>query len=83
MVQPKKLSAPTLPRIVLPRCSASCSSMSQEIDLEEKSGFYGETPCSSSRSSPDLVYDLHGQHDSDFPDSGLRAWLVVLGVRSL
>lgn len=70
------------PRLVSPRCLASsCWSMTQEIDLEEKSGFYGETP--SPHSSPDLVYHLHAQHDSDFPDSGLRAWLVVLGVSSL
>ncbi|KAN0116615.1 MFS general substrate transporter [Russula decolorans] len=51
--------------------------MSQEIDLEEKSDFYSEAPCSSPHSSPDLVYHLHAQ--DDFPDGGLRAWLVVLG----
>jgi hypothetical protein len=54
--------------------------MSQEIDLEEKGDFYGEAPCSTPHSSPDLVYHLHAQ--DDFPDGGLRAWLVVLGVRS-
>ena len=56
--------------------------MSQEIDLEEKNDFYSEGPCSSPHSSPDrdLVYQLHAQ--DDFPDGGLRAWLVVLGVRS-
>jgi hypothetical protein len=54
--------------------------MSQEIDLKEKSDFYGEAPRSSPPSSPDLVYHQHAQ--DDFPDGGLRAWLVVLGVRS-
>jgi hypothetical protein len=54
--------------------------MSQEIDFEEKSDLSGEAPRSSPHSSPDLVYRLHAQ--DDFPDGGLRAWLVVLGVRS-
>ena len=55
--------------------------MSQETDLEEKSDFSGEASSSTPRSSPDLVYNLHAQ--DDFPDGGLRAWLVVFGVRSL
>lgn len=56
--------------------------MSQEIDLEKKTDFYGEGPRSSPHSPPDrdFVYQLHAQ--DDFPDGGLRAWLVVLGVRS-
>lgn len=51
--------------------------MSQETDLEEKCDVYGEAPSSSLNSSPDLVHKLHAQ--DDFPDGGLRAWLVVLG----
>jgi hypothetical protein len=39
-----------------------------------------ETPLSSPLSPSETVYHLHAQ--DDFPDGGLRAWLVVLGVRS-
>ena len=39
------------------------------------------TPLSSPLSPSEAVYHLHDQ--DDFPDGGLRAWLVVLGVRSL
>jgi hypothetical protein len=39
-----------------------------------------EVPSSSSLSPSETVYHLHAQ--DDFPDGGLRAWLVVLGVRS-
>jgi hypothetical protein len=40
-----------------------------------------EAPCSGSPSPSEMVYHLHAQ--DDFPDGGLRAWLVVLGVRLL
>lgn len=40
-----------------------------------------EAPFSGSLSPSETVYNLHAQ--DDFPDGGLRAWLVVLGVRSL
>ncbi len=53
--------------------------MSQIIDLEEKSDFCGEISNSSVHSTGDLVYHLHDQNE--LPDGGLRAWLVVLGVR--
>jgi hypothetical protein len=55
--------------------------MSQKIDLEGKSNSYSEKSNSSVHSTGDLVYRLHDQNDS--PDGGLRAWLVVLGVRYL
>ncbi len=38
-----------------------------------------EAPCSGSISSTEKAYNLHAQ--DDFPDGGMRAWLVVLGVR--
>ena len=38
-----------------------------------------DAPCSKALSSSEMVYYLHTQ--DDFPDGGLRAWLVVLGVR--
>ena len=49
---------------------------------KEKVEVYCEvgTPLSSPLSPSETVYHLHA-HD-DFPDGGLRAWLVVLGVRS-
>ena len=50
------------------------------IDLEEKSNFGGESPNSGSHSSRDHL--CHQNAQGDFPDGGLRAWLVVLGVRS-
>ena len=40
-----------------------------------------DVPSSGPLSSSETVYRLHAQ--DDFPDGGLRAWLVVLGVRSL
>jgi hypothetical protein len=40
-----------------------------------------EVPLSGPLSPSETVYRLHAQ--DDFPDGGLRAWLVVLGVRSL
>ncbi len=40
-----------------------------------------EAPYSGSPSPSEMVYRLHAQ--DDFPDGGLRAWLVVLGVRLL
>ena len=40
-----------------------------------------EAPFSGPLSPSETVYHLHAQ--DDFPDGGLRAWLVVLGVRSL
>ena len=47
-----------------------------------KGDFYCEAPSSSSfpPSKTVPVHYLHAQ--DDFPDGGLRAWLVVLGVRS-
>ena len=66
--------------MVLPHWTDGLS-MSQEIDLEEKSDSYSKASYSSPHSSPDLAYHLHAQ--DDFPDGGLRAWLVVLGVSSL
>ncbi|KAH9955222.1 MFS general substrate transporter [Russula dissimulans] len=36
-----------------------------------------ETQCTSSLSHPETAFHLHAQED--FPDGGLRAWLVVLG----
>lgn len=45
----------------------------------EKQAIYPETPCSGSFPPSETVYNLHTQ--DDFPDGGLRAWLVVLGVR--
>jgi hypothetical protein len=38
-----------------------------------------EAPCSKSVSTKETVRNLHVK--DDFPDGGLRAWLVVLGVR--
>ena len=46
---------------------------------KEKVDIYCETPCSDSISPSETVYYLHAQ--DNFPDGGLRAWLVVLGVR--
>jgi hypothetical protein len=40
-----------------------------------------EAPLSGPLFPSETVYHLHAQ--DDFPDGGLRAWLVVLGVRSL
>ena len=40
-----------------------------------------EVPVSGPLSPSETAYRLHAQ--DDFPDGGLRAWLVVLGVRSL
>jgi hypothetical protein len=49
---------------------------------KEKADIYCElkAPFSGPLSS-ETVYHLHAQ--DDFPDGGLRAWLVVLGVSSL
>ena len=46
---------------------------------QEKGDAYCEAPCSGSSSPSETVYYLHAQ--DNFPDGGLRAWLVVLGVR--
>jgi hypothetical protein len=40
-----------------------------------------EAPVSGPLPPSETVYHLHAQ--DDFPDGGLRAWLVVLGVSSL
>ena len=48
-----------------------------EIYCELEAPFSGPLPPSETVT----VYHLHAQ--DDFPDGGLRAWLVVLGVRSL
>lgn len=47
---------------------------------KEKGDVYCEDPRSGSSSPSETAYFLHAQ--DDFPDGGLRAWLVVLGVRS-
>jgi hypothetical protein len=46
---------------------------------KEKEDIYSETPCSDSLPPSESAYYLHAQ--DDFPDGGLRAWLIVLGVR--
>ena len=56
--------------------------MSKAADLGGKSlsdGHGNEAPCSKSLFTKEAVCDLHVK--DDFPDGGLRAWLVVLGVR--
>jgi hypothetical protein len=42
-------------------------------------GHGGEAPCSKSVSTKETVCNL--PIEDDFPDGGLQAWLVVLGVR--
>lgn len=50
---------------------------------KEKADIYCEleAPFSGPLPPSETVYHLHAQ--DDFPDGGLRAWLVVLGVSSL
>jgi hypothetical protein len=47
---------------------------------KEKEDVYCEDPHPGSLSPSETVFYLHAQ--DNFPDGGLRAWLVVLGVRS-
>jgi hypothetical protein len=56
------------------------SSASASYPQKEKEDIYCEAPCSGSFFPSETVYYLHAQ--GNFPDGGLRAWLVVLGVRS-
>lgn len=47
---------------------------------KEKKDVYCEDPRAGSFSPSETLYYLHAQ--DDYPDGGLRAWLIVLGVRS-
>ena len=49
---------------------------------KEKGVVYGEAPSSSSFTSSKTVPVYYLDSQDDFPDGGLRAWLVVLGVCS-
>lgn len=53
--------------------------LSASYPQKEKMDIYCEVKAGP-LSPSEAVYHLHAQ--DDFPDGGLRAWLVVLGVRS-
>jgi hypothetical protein len=74
MSQETVLEQKGLQSLVLSRSSASYTE-------EEKCDKDSEIPCSGSLSAPQTECHLQGR--DDFPDGGLRAWLVVLGVRLL
>jgi hypothetical protein len=59
-----------------PRDSSASYPQKEQVDVYCEL----EVPFSGSLSPSETVYNLHAQ--DDFPDGGLRAWLVVLGVRS-
>jgi hypothetical protein len=63
--------------------SSTLRDSSASYPQKEKVDIYCEleAPFSGPLSPSETVYHLHAQ--DDFPDGGLRAWLVVLGVRSL
>jgi hypothetical protein len=65
----------TIDRATLHGSSPYAQKEQVDIHCELEASFSG--PLSPS----ETVYHLHAQ--DDFPDGGLRAWLVVLGVRSL
>jgi hypothetical protein len=75
-LEEKSQYSPTVDRSTLRDSSAS-------YPQKEKVDIYCEleAPFSGPLSPSETVYHLHAQ--DDFPDGGLRAWLVVLGVRSL
>jgi hypothetical protein len=52
------------------------------LQTEKDDGHSDETlsPCPKSEPTKEAVSKLHTA-DDDFPDGGLRAWLVILGVR--
>src|ERR1700730_12584177 len=55
--------------------SPSSASYTEETECDKD----GEISCAASLSAPQTACHLHSR--DDFPDGGLRAWLVVLGVR--
>jgi hypothetical protein len=64
------------------RSTQALRDLSASYPQKEKTDFYKlEAPFSGPVPPLETVYQLHAQ--DDFPDGGLRAWLVVLGVRSL
>jgi hypothetical protein len=75
-LEEKSQYSPTVDRSTVRDLSAS-------YPQKEKVDIYCEleAPFSGPLSPSETVYHLHAQ--DDFPDGGLRAWLVVLGVRSL
>jgi hypothetical protein len=63
--------------------SSTLRDSSASYPKNEKEDIYCELEISFSGPLPpsEAAYNLHAQ--DDFPDGGLRAWLVVLGVSSL
>jgi hypothetical protein len=75
-LEEKSQYSPTVDRSTLRDSSASYP-QNEKVDI-----YYElEAPFSGPLSPSETVYHLHAQ--DGFPDGGLRAWLVVLGVRSL
>ena len=72
------LRGKTLPFYTISLSSMNNSSVSV-LQTEKVDGHSDEAPCS--KSVPIKETMCHIPAKDDYPDGGLRAWLVVLGVR--